>query len=576
MGSPTRLSVCSNRNRRSLGGTKRPLQRRGRRRRRPSSVSVGALAMSVTAALLGRRSHTVAAFSVPLAAERALLPGRGGRPLCASVSVPDDASGRGRDTPHPLPSTQPRSYYDRIGRPRTVVAPMVAQSDLPFRLLCRRYGADLSYTQMIHAKNCVGGDYFRRNHLDVYPIGHVLDEDTWGGAQMNCIDGGGRCFGPGGWRSSGDGSPPCLPPTAYPDEGPVVVQLAGHDPDVVAEAAARIYDAAEGNLAGIDLNCGCPQTIARKGRYGAHLMEEDPGLVCEIVSRLRRHLPAEVGVSAKIRLPGDPSLLSSRIHGLVDSGADLLAVHGRTLRENKTRVNQADWDGIAEAVRRARERAADPSYPIVANGGIEYGSDVSRCLSHTGASAVMSSEALLENPALFAEMDEDAAAMTPAQIFARQMTLTEEYLDLAEIYPPVPGSLGKVGGSFNVVRSHAFKMLYRYLEEQTDLRARLADRDTVSLSSVRSVLEELRERCGSLTEDEWSERKSGQTTGTWYRRHRDASEEGRTHRRGAGVTSSNSDSAQTVEERKAEMRERIRLLKKEKERRRNRAETVAA
>ena len=181
------------------------------------------------------------------------------------------------------------SYFDRIGRPRTVLAPMVSQSDLPFRLLCRKYGAELAYTQMIHAKNYGRSEDFRSNHLDIYAPGQSIGGvDVPSGAQMNCLDGRSRDFGPGGFDSyrkrlieegfAEDDASFINPvsPIAYPEEGPVVVQLAGHDPTLVADAALDIVERTRGNVAGIDLNGGCPQKIASKGRYGAFLHEEEP------------------------------------------------------------------------------------------------------------------------------------------------------------------------------------------------------------------------------------------------------------------------------------------------------------
>ena len=72
-------------------------------------------------------------------------------------------------------------------------------------------------------------------------------------------------------------------------------------------------------VSGIDINCGCPQGIARKGRYGAFLMEESVDIVCEIISTLRRDLPKNVGISCKMRIPenvgqpGGDEVLKERI-----------------------------------------------------------------------------------------------------------------------------------------------------------------------------------------------------------------------------------------------------------------------
>ena len=476
--------------------------------------------------------------------------------------------------------TDTASYYDRIGRPRTILAPMVSQSDLPFRLLCRKYGSELAYTQMIHAKNYGRSEDFRSNHLDVYAPGQSIGGvDVLSGSQMNCLDGLSRDFGPGGLDGytkrrieeegfSEDHASFINPAShiTYPQEGPVVVQLAGHDPTLVADAALDIVERTEGNVVGIDLNGGCPQKIASKGRYGAFLHEEEPEVYCSVLAKMRRTLPPAVGVSAKIRLPVDATQLKDRIERIVDTGVDLITVHGRTLRENKTKVKEANWDAIALAAQIARECSGNSDFPIVANGGIEYGSDVQKCLDHTGANAVMSSESLLENPALFATTGPYAAddtKLTPRQLFDRQLNLVHEYLDLCTLYPPVPGSLGRVGGSYNVVRSHVFKMIYRYLEERPDIRTKLASNSVVSIPATRKIVAELRASYDGLSDAEWEGCKSGWTGSSWYRRHRDAAT--RVHRRGGHASNAGSLSElASVEEKKRIMKERLRKLKEQK------------
>ena len=282
---------------------------------------------------------------------------------------------------------------------------------------------------------------------------------------------------------------------------------------------------------------------------------------------MRQTLPQSIGVSAKIRLPIDETQLKERIERIVHSGVDLITVHGRTLKENKTKVEHANWDAIALAAQIARECSGNPDFPVIANGGIECGSDVQKCLDHTGASAVMSSESLLENPALFATSGPyavDDTELSPRQLFERQLNLVDEYLDLSELYPPVPGSLGKVGGSYNVVRSHAFKIIYRYLEERPEIRTKLADNSVVSISATRQILKELRASYEELSDSEWRDCKSGKMGSSWYRRHREAAT--RVHRRGGhGSNAGSLNEVTSTEEKKRIMKERLRKLKEQKE-----------
>merc|ERR1712079_438929 len=90
-----------------------------------------------------------------------------------------------------------------------------------------------------------------------------------------------------------------------------------------------------------------------------------------------------------------------------------------------------------------------------------------------------------ENPGLFSSVDDEK--LSSRELLHRQLRYAREYLDLARRYPPVPGSMGKDGGTFNVVRAHLFKFLYRYLEESFDLRDELADH--LNINTIEGGLE---------------------------------------------------------------------------------------
>ena len=157
----------------------------------------------------------------------------------------------------------------------------------------------------------------------------------------------------------------------------------------------------------------------------------------------------------------------------------------------------------------------------------------------------------------------DDTELTPRQLFDRQLNLVDAYLDLCALYPPVPGSLGRVGGSYNVARSHVFKMIYRYLEERPDIRTKLASNSVVSIPTTREIVAELRASYDGLSGAEWEGCKSGQVGSSWYRRHRDAAT--RVHRRGGHASNAGSLSElASVEEKKRIMKERLRKLKEQK------------
>ena len=213
---------------------------------------------------------------------------------------------------------------------------------------------------------------------------------------------------------------------------PLLAQLAGHDAATLIAAARSIP---RGAVDGIDLNCGCPEHIAKKGRYGAFLLSE-PDLVVSLVRDMVKGL-ADIGlpVTVKIRImenghhiPPERRGVEGTVHfcrRLEEAGAQMICVHGdRHSKGPKTRA--ADWD----AIRRIKQALC---IPVIANGGIGDPEDVQRCLDATGVDAVMSAEALLCNPALFSCAGFGDVDVAASPISATRLAL--EYLDLVELYP---------------------------------------------------------------------------------------------------------------------------------------------
>eukprot|EP00931_Biecheleriopsis_adriatica_P048187 TRINITY_DN27840_c0_g1_i1.p1 TRINITY_DN27840_c0_g1~~TRINITY_DN27840_c0_g1_i1.p1 ORF type:complete len:472 (+),score=97.01 TRINITY_DN27840_c0_g1_i1:47-1462(+) len=340
------------------------------------------------------------------------------------------------------------SFFDRIGRPKCIVAPMVDQSEVPFRLLTRRYGANLCYTPMVNANQFVRCQSYREDVLN---------------------------------------SPA--------EDRPLIVQFAGHDPETLLQAAKHVEHMCDA----VDLNLGCPQGIARRGRYGAFLLEEED-LVVDIVRTLSSNL--SVPVTCKIRLFRDDLPRTLQLcQRLQEAGCAMLTVHGRTRYQNKDTTGSCDFRGIA-AVKAALQ------IPVIANGGLATFCDIDDILATTGADGVMSSEAVLENPALFCNnLDADG-------MYIDQDRLAREYLDLADLH------LAESGGSKkkcpSCVKAHLFKLLHAGLRQHTDLRARLGDATT--LAEHRGVALELAERGWSQPMLNHSTRYRPELS--WYFRHR--------------------------------------------------------
>ena len=297
-------------------------------------------------------------------------------------------------------------------------------------------------------------------------------------------------------------------------------------------------------------------------------MEENDALVCQILSALRKALPESTAVSAKIRLPLNDETLLDRIPRLVETGIHFLTIHGRTLEENKTKVGAIHTDRMRLAIEAAHR--VDPSFPVVANGGMETYTDVQQILQATGAVAAMSSEALLETPDIFRP---DSLQLNPRQRMERQFFLARQYLHYCvTLAPPVPGVLGASkyqGGSFTVIRGHLFKFLHRYLQEHVDLRDQLAGEGTAqTIPDAMTLIDQLYERYVNLSEEELERLSSSSPESSWYRRHR---KPGRTvHQKEVRISSSVQQQPTTVqtfesvEERKRHIQERIQRLQQQR------------
>ena len=286
---------------------------------------------------------------------------------------------------------------------------------------------------------------------------------------------------------------------------PLSAQFAGHDPSVVCKAAERTLALAGGcvdNIVALDLNLGCPQQIARRGRYGAWLWERDADAAVDVVRALRTHFATdERVVTAKVRIlpPGDDQAVretADRCLRLADAGASLICVHGRTREQNKQLSGAANWASI----KAVREALAARDVVTVANGGIGDLQDVSNAFEATGCDAVMSSEGLLANPALFVRNRDADDAYVGARRLAR------EYLALAE----------DTGAETSDARGHLFKILHGGLTARVDLRTALSTAS--SLNDMRAVVDALDQADpDGLLEarhDDPTDRKS------WYWRHR--------------------------------------------------------
>lgn len=169
---------------------------------------------------------------------------------------------------------------------------------------------------------------------------------------------------------------------------PVRVQLLGSDPVCLAENAARL---ATLGPEGIDLNFGCPAKVVNRHGGGAALLDQ-PELLTQIMAAVRRAVPAQLPVSAKMRLGcNDAGRAVECALALQGGGASELVVHART-RADAYRP-PAYWERIADI--RAAVRI-----PVVANGDIWTAQDALRCRAVSGCEGLMLGRGMVTDPGL--------------------------------------------------------------------------------------------------------------------------------------------------------------------------------
>lgn len=229
---------------------------------------------------------------------------------------------------------------------------MADVTDAPMRVMSHRGGADVCVTEMISAEGLARGSRRTRTLM-----------------------------------------------ARFPEEGPLIAQLYGGNPDSMA-AAAELAEA-HGGFVGIDVNAGCPVPKVLKCGGGAALVR-DPARLGRIVAAMkaRTRLP----VTVKTRIGPAPGLIAifDIIHAVEDAGGDGLTLHGRFASAGH--AGPVDHELLQKTVATTR-------LPVVVNGGVNTADDALALLRATGAAGVMVGRGAIGNPWIFGEI---AAALDGA------------------------------------------------------------------------------------------------------------------------------------------------------------------
>jgi tRNA-dihydrouridine synthase 2 len=271
--------------------------------------------------------------------------------------------------------------------PILCLAPMVRVGHLPFRALCLQYGADKVWTEEIVArriKECT-----RVENPALGTVDFVCEERNGGGSTV------------------------VLRIDPQIESGKVVFQMGvGSAADAVAAALVVHKD-----VAGIDINMGCPMKFSIQGGMGAALLQK-PDVASDIIRSLCDNV--DVPVTAKIRLFDTIEATIAFMQTLERAGAAAITVH---FRQRQTREREAaDWSGMARLVQAV-------SVPVFANGDFYNPTDICSAVQDGGCAGVLLARPLLLNPSMLRFLDRGAGtAARPAPYVCR----FDRFLPLAE------------------------------------------------------------------------------------------------------------------------------------------------
>jgi len=231
-----------------------------------------------------------------------------------------------------------------FSQPLLVLAPLAGYTDLPFRSVVKKFGADLTISEMISSNALV-----------------YKSERT-----LKMIE-------------------------KSPSEDPYFVQIAGNKPELIRDAVEILNDIP--GIDGIDLNCGCPAPKVFNHGSGSNLLGDLKKLE-EILSTVKKYNKKQF-TTAKVRIGVDEKIPVEIAKAVEGCGVDFISVHGRT-RAGKYKA-PVDYDAIKAMV-------DNVSIPVIANGDIKDFDKAKEVLSYTGAKGVMIGRGAIGKPWVFYQL----------------------------------------------------------------------------------------------------------------------------------------------------------------------------
>lgn len=304
-----------------------------------------------------------------------------------------------------------------LGNNPILLAPMEDVTDQSFRLMCKRFGADMVYTEFVSSDALIRAVKKTEQKL-----------------------------------------------TISDEERPVVIQIYGREMDAMAEAA-KIVEEAKPDI--IDLNFGCPvKRVAGKGA-GAGMLRDVPRML-DIISSVVKAVNIPVTVKTRLGWDHDSKIIVDLAEKIQDCGAEALAIHGRTRSQMYT--GEADWTLIGEVKNNPRMHI-----PIIGNGDITTPQRAKECFDKYGVDAIMVGRASIGRPWVFREIKhfiETGEEMTPFSFEEKLDVLKQQVVQSVE-------RLDEYRGILHIRRHIAATPIFKGIPNFRDTRIAMLRANTV-------------------------------------------------------------------------------------------------
>ena len=322
-----------------------------------------------------------------------------------------------------------------LGEKPLFLAPMEDVTDIGFRMLCKRFGAAMVYTEFVSAEALVRNIKSTINKLSIAD-----------------------------------------------SERPVGIQIYGRDVESMVEAA-KIVEQVSPDV--IDLNFGCPvKKVASKGA-GSGMLRNIP-LLLEITKEVVKAVKTPVTVKTRLGWDSENLIITTLAEQLQDCGIEALTIHGRTRAQMYT--GNADWSLIKEVKDNPRIHI-----PIIGNGDITTAEEAKMAFDQYGVDAVMVGRATFGRPWVFKEMNELIKGIDGS---STALTIDDKIDILKEQLEINVEKIDEYRGILHTRRHLASSPIFKGIPDFKQTRIAMLRANTVD--ELNSILEDCRVRLKSI------------------------------------------------------------------------------